>query len=265
MRDEHRRRQHARGGTKATTEIRGDVKIYPLAAHAGDQGPRSRLTKLLCAVRLGEAVVADAHAGTAGPRAPAVEGRPGEDRPALGLHPVRVLLDELPVVTGGTATATSVRPRCLRLTAGSSTPATRRTARTPRRARGPVPALVAATTNHELRRGLPEDLNPARAIRRDQAHDRGAAALSTPTPGRGGRRRAGTGTPPLACRRGMKELDVLLLRFLEREYPQASPADRQAFARIIELQDPTLRLSCGPDRRRGPSLRHVIARIRHEP
>ena len=68
------------------------------------------------------------------------------------------------------------------------------------------------------------------------------------------------------CRRGMKELDVLLLRFLEREYPQASPADRQAFARIIELQDPELfgylvTRTVVAD----PSLSHVIARIRHEP
>ena len=59
---------------------------------------------------------------------------------------------------------------------------------------------------------------------------------------------------------------MLLLRFLEREYPQASPADRQAFARIIELQDPELfgylvGRTVVPD----PSLRHVIARIRHEP
>ncbi|HEX5640632.1 MAG TPA: succinate dehydrogenase assembly factor 2 [Burkholderiaceae bacterium] len=64
----------------------------------------------------------------------------------------------------------------------------------------------------------------------------------------------------------MKELDVLLLRFLEREYPQASPADRQAFARIIELQDPELfGYLVGRTVVADPSLRHVIARIRHEP
>jgi len=64
----------------------------------------------------------------------------------------------------------------------------------------------------------------------------------------------------------MKELDVLLLRFLEREYPLASPADRQAFARIIELQDPELfGYLVGRNVVADPSLRHVIARIRHEP
>ena len=64
----------------------------------------------------------------------------------------------------------------------------------------------------------------------------------------------------------MKELDVLLLRFLEREYPQASPVDRQAFARIIELQDPDLfGYLVGRNVVSDPSLHHVIARIRHEP
>jgi antitoxin CptB len=64
----------------------------------------------------------------------------------------------------------------------------------------------------------------------------------------------------------MKELDVLLLRYLEREYPQASPVDRQAFARIIDLQDPELfGYLVGRNVVADASLRHVIARIRHEP
>jgi len=63
----------------------------------------------------------------------------------------------------------------------------------------------------------------------------------------------------------MKELDVLLLRYLEREFPQASRVDRQAFARIIELQDPDLFGYLVGRNVADPSLRHVIARIRHEP
>jgi antitoxin CptB len=36
------------------------------------------------------------------------------------------------------------------------------------------------------------------------------------------------------CRRGMKELDLLTLGYLERHYPSASVEDRQAFADLLE-------------------------------
>lgn len=42
------------------------------------------------------------------------------------------------------------------------------------------------------------------------------------------------------CRRGMKELDVLLERYLERDYPQATDAERIAFRELLECQDPVL-------------------------
>ena len=42
------------------------------------------------------------------------------------------------------------------------------------------------------------------------------------------------------CRRGMKELDLLTLGYLERHYPTATPDEQQAFADLLELQDPVL-------------------------
>lgn len=42
------------------------------------------------------------------------------------------------------------------------------------------------------------------------------------------------------CRRGMRELDVMLTRYLDRVWPGASPAERAAFTQLIELQDPEL-------------------------
>jgi len=42
------------------------------------------------------------------------------------------------------------------------------------------------------------------------------------------------------CRRGMKELDLLTLGYLERHYPTASADEQQAFAALLELQDPLL-------------------------
>lgn len=42
------------------------------------------------------------------------------------------------------------------------------------------------------------------------------------------------------CRRGMKELDLLTLGYLERYYRDAPAEDQEAFARLLELQDPQL-------------------------
>jgi antitoxin CptB len=42
------------------------------------------------------------------------------------------------------------------------------------------------------------------------------------------------------CRRGMRELDVLLEQFLRDGYSAASSADRAAFEQLLELQDPEL-------------------------
>ena len=67
------------------------------------------------------------------------------------------------------------------------------------------------------------------------------------------------------CRRGMRELDELLARYLEGEYRQASASDRAAFARILELQDPEIfgYLLGGEIPEEAP-LRHVVARIRRD-
>ena len=42
------------------------------------------------------------------------------------------------------------------------------------------------------------------------------------------------------CRRGMGELDLLLQDYLQLRYPQAPVAEREAFAALLELQDPLL-------------------------
>jgi antitoxin CptB len=42
------------------------------------------------------------------------------------------------------------------------------------------------------------------------------------------------------CRRGMRELDVLLERFARRVLPSASAEQRAALARFLELPDPML-------------------------
>lgn len=39
------------------------------------------------------------------------------------------------------------------------------------------------------------------------------------------------------CRRGMRELDVLLVTYCEKEYPMATEVEQRTFAQFLELQD----------------------------
>lgn len=42
------------------------------------------------------------------------------------------------------------------------------------------------------------------------------------------------------CRRGMLELDLILLRFLDNDYPRLSHIEQQAFEDLLECHDDTL-------------------------
>ena len=65
------------------------------------------------------------------------------------------------------------------------------------------------------------------------------------------------------CRRGMRELDVMLTRFLDRVWSTASPAERTAFVQLVELQDPELfGYLVGRTTPTEEPLRAVIATIR---
>jgi len=44
------------------------------------------------------------------------------------------------------------------------------------------------------------------------------------------------------CRRGMRELDALLLSWLDSHYASASPQNRHLFAELLEKQDPDIML-----------------------
>jgi antitoxin CptB len=46
------------------------------------------------------------------------------------------------------------------------------------------------------------------------------------------------------CRRGMRELDVLLERYLAERWPSASAERRAAFRELLELPDPELAALC---------------------
>lgn len=67
------------------------------------------------------------------------------------------------------------------------------------------------------------------------------------------------------CRRGMKELDVLLERYAARELPRASPEERALLAQLVALPDPVLAdyllAGAAPTPAHAP-LKRLIERIR---
>ena len=65
------------------------------------------------------------------------------------------------------------------------------------------------------------------------------------------------------CRRGMRELDVLLGRYLAELWPAASAAQRRAFAALLDWPDPELAaLLFGRRGTTDPDLAAVVAACR---
>ena len=60
----------------------------------------------------------------------------------------------------------------------------------------------------------------------------------------------------------MRELDVLLLRYLEREFPAATPAAQMAFETLLSAQDPEIvDLLAGRAVADDPRLNELIQRL----
>ena len=68
------------------------------------------------------------------------------------------------------------------------------------------------------------------------------------------------------CRRGMQELDVLLLRWLERHHASASERERGAFLLLLETEDDRLwRWFLGHEQSPDAQLDALVQRIRSLP
>jgi antitoxin CptB len=64
------------------------------------------------------------------------------------------------------------------------------------------------------------------------------------------------------CRRGMRELDVLLERYVQQRYPSAPAAEQHAFEALLDLPDPRLlALIMRREIPADPEWAHVIARL----
>jgi antitoxin CptB len=68
------------------------------------------------------------------------------------------------------------------------------------------------------------------------------------------------------CRRGMRELDELLMAYMETAFEASSPAQQQAFEDLLSLQDPEI-LSLLTERVRAedPGLHELVQRLLGRP
>jgi antitoxin CptB len=68
------------------------------------------------------------------------------------------------------------------------------------------------------------------------------------------------------CRRGMRELDRLLERYLDRAWTEASDAERGVFLRLLDCEDDRLwRWFLGHETPPDVDLDHLVRRIRDLP
>jgi antitoxin CptB len=67
------------------------------------------------------------------------------------------------------------------------------------------------------------------------------------------------------CRRGMKELDILLTRYLDERYGAAPAGEQEAFRHLLESQDPLIFAYCLGSERPPEHLANLIERITANP
>lgn len=68
------------------------------------------------------------------------------------------------------------------------------------------------------------------------------------------------------CRRGMRELDRLLERWLEQGWRQSPTAERDTFLRLLDSEDDRLwKWFLGHERQDDPELQALVERIRALP
>ncbi len=64
------------------------------------------------------------------------------------------------------------------------------------------------------------------------------------------------------CRRGMRELDVVLMRYLERDFDAAEATEQASFELLLSLQDPDIYdLLTGRITADDPGVQHVVERL----
>lgn len=64
------------------------------------------------------------------------------------------------------------------------------------------------------------------------------------------------------CRRGMRELDQLMLRYLDDRWPSADDAERKLFLQLLDCEDDKLwRWFMGLERPENDAIHAIVQRI----
>jgi antitoxin CptB len=63
------------------------------------------------------------------------------------------------------------------------------------------------------------------------------------------------------CRRGMKELDILLARYMDERFCAAPTEEQEAFRHLLEIQDPVIYAYCLGSEKPPEHLAVLIERI----
>lgn len=63
------------------------------------------------------------------------------------------------------------------------------------------------------------------------------------------------------CRRGMKELDVLMEGYLANRYPDAPPQEQAAFRAVLEMDDPDIYAICVKRMAPPPQLKIIFDQL----
>ena len=67
------------------------------------------------------------------------------------------------------------------------------------------------------------------------------------------------------CRRGMKELDLVLTGYLENHYSDAGESEQAGFRRLLEMQDPELyKLILGKQSTEDEEMAQIVRMIRQD-
>ncbi len=68
------------------------------------------------------------------------------------------------------------------------------------------------------------------------------------------------------CRRGMRELDVLLTNYLTERYPRGTPEEKRGFEQLLTLPDPELVGYLLKGEHAGdPDMERVLQQLRRDP
>ena len=180
------------------------------------------------------------------------------------MHPVRVLLHQLPelLVEQRSLPRAGRAARSLSLAGRQPRRGDRGAAR---RSRGSVPAL-SLPHDHELHAGVPERSESGAGHRGDEEDARRASPLNRSRPMSGGDIRA----LKWRCRRGMRELDLVLDSYLRDRYAganalQQSGSGHCSTARIRRFSTTSTVANCPNVPICAPSSRSYEANLRTEP